>query len=80
MWKWVYNRDSKQMQHHFSPFSLKNMIKIAEKFAQFKKTSYLCTRQKEMTQTTRLKRSLIVVSGLKRRDGRVVDCGGLENR
>ena len=39
----------------FSPFSLKNMIKIAEKFAQFKKTSYLCTRQKEMTQTTRLR-------------------------
>ncbi len=39
----------------FGAVLVKKYDKIAEKFAQFKKTSYLCTRQKEMAQTTRLR-------------------------
>lgn len=39
----------------FGAVLVKKYDKIAEKFAQFKKTSYLCTRQKEMAQTMRLR-------------------------
>ena len=40
--------------------------KVEKKFVRNKKSDYLCTRNRNTTSI--------------RRDGRVVDCGGLENR
>ena len=46
--------------------------KIAQTLARYNKNSYLCTRQKERHSTLTKRHHW--------RDGRVVDCGGLENR
>ena len=47
--------------------------KVAKKFGSFKKSMYLCTRNSEITPCK-------FTARLIRRDGRVVDYSGLENR